>query len=180
MPHKNAFRILALCICLITFGCTIQPTQPAEPIYVVNTATAMKGTSSFEDQSIELRNCDGKTEHNPLADHAQVADTIVISDSAISAKDGKAIEISADTKSIVIEKVKQTYQQMYDEAKANVEQTDLTVPSGSINTYKIYWTQQVIDSTISFQQNRETYTVSYTYKLDIPKSIIELQTGCTG
>jgi hypothetical protein len=148
-------------------------------VYIVNQATPIKSEGSLEDQSVELRNCDGKTEHNPLAGQVQVACNITISDSAISSTTGNPFELTAELKTLLSEKVKQTYQQKYDEAKASVEQTDLTVPAGRIRTFTIYWTRQTISSTVSFTRDDQTYSVSYTYTLDIPKATINMETGCT-
>lgn len=176
MPQKAALSMLVLFFCLITVGCLGKSDQSA---YVVNQAPLIDSESPLDDQSVELRNCDGKTEHNPLADQVQVACNITISNTASSSTTGNTIELTPELKTLLSEKVMQAYQQTFNEAKANIEQTDLAVPAGRIRTYKIYWTQKTISSTVSFIQEDQTYSVSYTYVLDIPKVTIAMETGCT-
>jgi len=147
---------------------------------IVSQAMPMESESSLSDQSLELRNCDGKADlHRSLAAEAQVASHIIISDEATAPSTGDTTVLSADRKVSLAEQVERAYQQVYEEAKTSVEQKDIVVPVGKIRTYTIYWKQQVFSSTISFTMDTETYAATYTYTLDIPHITISSEIGCT-
>jgi hypothetical protein len=143
-------------------------------------AEPVNGESRLSNRSLELRNCDGKQDlHKSLASEAQVICTISIADTATAVKSGAILDLSPETKTNLEEQVKSVYQSAYDEARVSVEQKVVVVPIGKIHKYKIYWKQQVFNSTVSFSTDNVTYTAPYTYTLDIPRITITEQTGCT-
>ena len=193
MYPRPIFRIVIVLVCLLVSGCSAQPTQAVQPTeaiqptqtaqapeYIINQAEPTEGESALEDQDVELSNCDGKAEHNPLSTQAQVAQSVMIDDTAICAETGDLYVVSSETKAMLTEMVQQTYQQMYTDAKAAVDQTDLQAKNNYFATYTISWTKKTVSSTISSRQNGQTCNISYVYSLDIPKAIIKNITGCTG
>ena len=188
MLRKIIPRILIFCLCLVCVGCSGKSTQGIQSTPAVNQilanfilATPVKGESSLSNQTLELRNCDGKAElHRSLATEKQVVCHVTIAGEATSTTTGDTLKLSAEMKDRLAEQVQNAYQQVYEEAKARVEQTDFVVPVGKIRTFTIYWEQQVHTSTISFPIDDEDYTVSYTYTLDVPRKSIASEISCTG
>ena len=177
MDKRITLMVLIFCLVFLGVGCSDLSVlaNPARP--TVNQALPTK--TSLNHKTIELRNCDGKTEHQSLADQVQVVCNITFPDQAISTTTGGTLELSTEMKSLLADQVQRTYQQMYEDEKTGVEETDLAVPVGRIRTFTVYWTRQTINSTVSFTQDDQTYSASYTYTLDIPDATISMETGCT-
>ena len=181
MAQKWILGTLILCLCLIGAGCGNQSTQSGQAVPIVNLTTPVESESPLINQSLEIRNCDGKTELNrSLADEAQVDFNVTLAEQGTSLTNGKPIELSTDMKAQLVDQIKLAYQQVYAEKQASVEQTEVTVPVGRIRTFTIYWTQQVFNSTVSFPTNdHETFTTVYTYTLNIPSVTLAKEMACT-
>lgn len=187
MLRKITFGILIVCLCLSYVGCSGKSTQriqvtptASQTAPVINLASVIKRESSQNKQSLELRNCDGKTElQRSLAAETQVICHASIANHATSTKTGATVELSAEMKARIAQQVRNTHQQMCAEAQTSVEQTYFVVPINRIRVFEIYWTKQVFNSTFSFPMDDDTYTASYTYSLDIPAATVTIETGCT-
>lgn len=187
MCQKTSLGIWIICTVLFCAGCTGESVQLSKLVpaggqakATVEQVSPVDGKSSFSNQTLELKNCDGKEDlHKSLASEAQVVCTISIADKATATTTGADLELSLEMKTNLEEQVKSAYQSAYEEARASVEQKDIVVPIGKIHTYTIFWKQQIFNSTVSFKTDGVTYTTPYTYTLDIPRITIKEQTGCT-
>ncbi len=131
-------------------------------------------------QLVELRNCDSKTElRRPLASEVEVKDEVNIADNATAVTTGEDVKIPPKVRAKLETEIKEAYHQEYEAARANVEQTELTVPVGRIHTYTINWEQKEFSSTVSFSMEDEDYSVSYTYILCIPSVRSMREMACT-
>lgn len=88
--------------------------------------------------------------------------------------------MSGELKASLVAQIESTYQKKVDEAKQQVEAVDLFVPVGKIRMYDIFWRQETYNSTVSFKANNDTYTVAYTYTVNIPDAVVNTEISCTG
>jgi hypothetical protein len=147
----------------------------------VQAAQAVAGESTMSNKSIEIYNCDLQTDlHRSLTEEAQVTCTTAFSDFAVSASSGEPLELSEELKASLTEQIESAYQKKVDEAKQQVEAVDLFVPVGKIRMYDIFWRQETYSSTVAFKANNETYTIAYTYIVNIPDAAVNTEISCTG
>jgi hypothetical protein len=146
----------------------------------VQVARAEPVERPLDAQSVELRNCDAKTElRRPLASEVEIRKQITIADEASAAADGKTAEIPPEVKARLAAEIEGAYEEVYETAKTGAEQTELAVPVGKIHTYRIEWQEQVFSSSVSFSMSGETYTAPYTYALCIPDEAGFREMSCT-
>jgi hypothetical protein len=187
MLNKTRFSLWILCASIICAGCAGNLPQiggliPKDDRGGVNVepVAPVDGISLLEKRSLELRNCQSKEDlHKSLATEAQVACTIQVANTAIPITTGAAFQLSPEMRTNIEKQVKDTYQAAYDEAQASVEQKEVVVPIGRIHKYTIFWKQQVFKSSASFSLENISYTVPYTYTLEIPRITISEQIACT-
>jgi hypothetical protein len=187
MLNKTRFSLWILCASLICAGCAGNLPQIGGLVPKDNRAgvkvepvVSVDGKSLLEKRSLELRNCQSKEDlHKSLATEAQVACTVQVANTAIPITTGAALQLSPEMKTNIEKQVKDTYQGAYDEAQASVEQKEVVVPIGRIHKYTIFWKQQVFKSNASLEMDDVSYSVPYTYTLDIPRITISEQMACT-
>lgn len=120
-------------------------------------------------ETLDIRNCDSIDDMiTTLESHAPVKQHISISETATSEKTGSAIDIPSDLIDELILQVESVYQGEFEEALANAEQVEFTIPGDKIHMYKIRWIQQIYSATISASINGQPSTASYVYTLETP------------
>jgi hypothetical protein len=168
LPSTKYLLLLALLVglCMAISGCG--------PSITVNLVDPLE--NPLETQSMQLSNCDCDT---LLVSGVDIEAEFKIDDYATTGSQNKRILIPPETKAELEAQLEMVYAPVYENAKASAGQIELTVPADMYRSFKIEWTQQVYNSTISFRKGLKTYTTTYTYVLKIPKEAGFVEIPCS-
>lgn len=177
-----------LCLGALLTACTgnLELPDSANPA-AKKTAQAMllvtpsKGESQLENRHVEYRNCSAKQVRRvSLASEEQVECSIAFSEKAASASNSTEIVLTAEQKAGLEKQIQDLFQDVCTKNATDVEQKVIEIPIDRVFFYNIYWKQLNYTSSISFSSDSITYSVPYTYTLEIPQYAIEMQKACTG
>lgn len=152
--------LLTSYLCVALVGCStshaqVERTRPVEVAY---------GT-----ETLDIRNCDSNEDMiTTLASHAPVRQHISISEEATVVETASAIDIPAKILDDLRSQVEREFQPIFEEAVANAEGVEFTIPGHKIHMYQIHWIQQTYRATISFSMDDQTCSASYVYTLETP------------
>jgi hypothetical protein len=187
MEHERIYVILALCIATLVAACTGMPAQTNGSAPQVNQtaqallqATPELGKSLLKGRTVEYRNCSAKEVRQvSLASEEQVQCTVTFAEAAISASTGATLMLTPEKKNELETQTKSLFQDVYMKNISDVEQKVVEIPIDQVYTYGIFWKQLLYKSDISFVSEGLSYSVPFTYTLDIPQIELQMQHACT-
>lgn len=179
-------RIAHILLLLIALSCSacrgqLKPSAKSAEMESIRVAVVAPTSRILRSEEFYLDNCSGlKEARQPLASIAQVEKSVSLAAAATAAKTGTTAAIPEELKAKLVTQIELAYQEAFDTATSNVEQTEMVAGAHTRFTFVIIWEEQVFASTASFVMNGITYTAPYTYTLHIPRLGSAKQGICSG